>query len=250
MLYAWIIALCVGGATMLGGVLGFFIKYQNARADGAVFSFAAGVMITASFAELILPVAAAAEPAVFYLCLSGLILGGGVIFGMQKLMELPQRKQRRRGILQTEADPADGTILFVAAIAIHNLPEGIAAGAALGNGDFSRAVAVAAGIALQNIPEGMIVLPPLVHIGVSRKKALLVSVLTGVIEIFGTFLGYFAASVTGAVLPFLLCLAGGAMLYIIATDITEDANRLAGKTLSGFSFLLGCCAMVLMEKYL
>ena len=250
MLYAVITACFVGGATMLGGALGFFIKYQNVRADGAVFSFAAGVMLAASFAELILPPAHDADIPMFFVCMAAILLGGGLLHVMQKGLGALRRK---RGTAPSDADTGSpdrltGAFLFIAAIAIHNLPEGAAAGVGVGTGDIGRAVTVAAGIALQNVPEGMIVIPPLVRAGVSRKKALLVSILTGVIEIAGTVAGYLAVSVSAAVLPVLLCLAGGTMLYIISTEVLEDATRTAGKRLTGYSFLLGCCAMLAMER--
>ncbi len=159
-----------------------------------------------------------------------------------------QRRRKTANAAAGEPQTVNSGLLFVWAIAIHNLPEGLAAGVGLGLGDLKTAFAVAAGIALQNIPEGMIVLPPLIHNGMRREKALLISVLTGVVEIIGAMAGYFAASSFQRVLPFFLCFAAGAMLYIICTDILTDAARLAGKTLSGFSYMLGCCAMLIMEK--
>lgn len=245
------IALFVGGATMLGGVIGYYIRYRNEKLDGATFSFAAGVMLAAAFAELILPETGSADTAAFFLCLSGLVAGGGLIHGLQVLLE--RMRQRNPGWRIADAVQRPGmesALLFIIALAIHNLPEGIAAGIGLGAGDFSKAITVASGIALQNVPEGMIVLPPLIRAGVPRKKALYISLFTGVIEMVGTFLGYFAASVSEKVLPVILCLAGGTMLYIICTDVMEDANRMAGKRLAGYSLLAGCCVMLIMEKYI
>ena len=243
-------AFAVGGATMLGGVLGYFLKYRNVRAEGAVFAFAAGIMTAASFAELILPPTAQADAPMFFVCLASLSAGGALIRGLQALLTALQNERGFPGLLPSGEgkDRAAAALAFVAAIAIHNLPEGVAAGVGVGTGELGRAFTVAAGIALQNVPEGMIVIPPLVRAGVPRKKALLVSVLTGVIEIAGTVAGWAAASLSASVLPVLLCLAGGTMLYIISTEVLEDATRMAGKRLTGYSFLLGCCAMLAMER--
>ncbi len=250
MLNASLIALAVGGATIFGGILGYFIKYRNERFEGAVFSFAAGIMLAASFNELILPVFQSEKGLLYWLCLAGLTCGGGLIL----LMQLALQKLYvlfpfpRIGSPQNTASSINGALLLIAAIAVHNLPEGLAAGVGAGTGDIMKALKIAAGIALQNIPEGMIVILPLVRAGVTRKKALLAAVLTGVIEIAGAFLGYCAVNAVTSLLPFMLTLAGGTMLYIICTEVLEDANAMAGKPLSGFSCLFGCCAMLLMEK--
>ena len=244
------ISLFVGGATMLGGVIGYFMKKNTPAADGAIFAFAAGIMLAASFAELILPETENAPPFRLLLGISGIVAGGAVLHLLQKLLDHVTGSRLSRHQIFSETDPKKMTeaMLFVAAITIHNLPEGLAAGIGAGADDFKKTLTVAAGVALQNIPEGMIVITPLVSAGVSREKALIVSVLTGVIEIIGTFLGYFAAAAAGSVLPFFLCLAGGCMLYIICTDVIGDANHMAGKTVSGYAFLFGCCGMLLMDR--
>ncbi|MCH5198888.1 MAG: ZIP family metal transporter [Oscillospiraceae bacterium] len=245
----FLIAFSVGGATMLGGILGYLIKYNNKKFDGVIFSFAAGIMMAASFSELILP-CADENYFMFFLCLLGIIGGGGLIVMLQQLIPLIEKRILRRGMSLSDAQASSrtGVLLFVAAIAIHNLPEGAAAGVGLGTGDMAKAVTVAAGIALQNIPEGMIVIPPLTRAGFSRRNALYLSVFTGVIEIFGTYLGYLTSSVAGKIMPLILCVAGGTMLYVICTDLIDEACSLAGKKASGFSFLAGCCIMLIMEK--
>ncbi len=217
-----------------------------------MFAFAAGLMLSAAFAELILPAVDGAELCTLFECLAGLMGGGALLHLLQMGLDrfgAARLRRNNRGSAQ-DAERLNRALLFLAAIAVHNLPEGLAAGVGQGGGDLRRAVAITAGIALQNVPEGMIVIPPLVNAGVSRKKALGAAVVTGVIEIFGVFLGGFAAAGPGAVLPLLLCFAGGTMLYIICTDVIDDANRMAGKALAGYAFLLGCCAMLLTEKLL
>ena len=97
------------------------------------------------------------------------------------------------------------------AIAIHNLPEGIAAGVGFGSGDTSRALIIAGGIALQNIPEGMVIISPMLAAGVSPKKTFICAMLTGVVEVIGTLIGYFAVNIATFILPFALAFAGGTM---------------------------------------
>ena len=251
MITVLLIALFVGGATMLGGVFGYFMKRNAPAVDGAVFSFAAGVMLAASFAELILPVTNGSPPLRLALGLAGILAGGALLHLLQKPLDrfAASRIRLHPAFAATDQKKMTEALLFVAAITIHNLPEGLAAGIGAGTDDFRKTLTVAAGVALQNIPEGMIVLTPLIAAGFSRKRALAVSILTGVIEIAGTFLGYFATAAAGSILPFFLCLAGGCMLYIICTDVIGDANRLAGKTVSGYAFLFGCCGMLLMDRF-
>lgn len=245
----FLVALSVGGATMLGSILGYIIKYSNEKIDGVIFSFAAGIMMAACFSELLLP-CTDENIIMFALCLFGIIAGGGVIVSLNRFITFIEKRffPAEKNLSDVQHDRRVKALLFVTAIAIHNLPEGLAAGVGLGTGDMAKAITIAAGIALQNVPEGMIVLPPLTHVGFSRKNALYISLFTGVIEIVGVYLGYFASTVANIIMPVILCIAGGTMLYIICTDILDDAGALAGKKASGFSFLAGCCAMLIMEK--
>ena len=104
-------------------------------------------------------------------------------------------------------------LLFVTAIAIHNLPEGIAAG-----------VGFAGGIALQNIPEGMVIIGPMLAAGVKPKRTFGIAAITGLVEVVGTFIGYFAVSVASAILPFALAFAGGTMLYVISDEMIPETH--------------------------
>lgn len=236
-------AFLVGGATMLGGVLGTVIDYKNEKIDGAVLSFAAGIMLAASIAELIAPSLEDRSWGAFFVGLFSMVLGGAVISVLERFVS-PLSKALSHG-----NDPQfDAALLFILAIALHNLPEGIVAGVGFGTGDRSKSLTLALGIALQNVPEGMIVVPPLLGAGVGRMKAMFVAILTGVVEVFGTFIGYYAVNISQTLLPFILCLTGGTMLYIICTDILTDANEKAGRKLSGYTFLAGCGLMFILGR--
>ena len=139
-------------------------------------------------------------------------------------------------------------MLFVMAIAIHNLPEGLAAGVGFGAGDTGNAIAVAFGIALQNIPEGMVIISPLVLSGVSKKRTFLIASFTGLIEVVGTFIGFFAASVSNAVLPFLLSFAGGTMLYVISDEMIPETHMHDYDRLATYALLLGFIVMMIMDS--
>ena len=144
----------------------------------------------------------------------------------------------------------DRILLFILAIAIHNFPEGVAAGVASGQEDIGNAVSVGVGIMLQNIPEGMIVISPLLLAGVSRGRAFLIASFTGVIEVFGTFLGYFAVSIVSTILPFALAFAGGTMLYVIGDEMIPETHSHGYERLATYSLLAGFVLMLVLDAYL
>ena len=159
---------------------------------------------------------------------------------MQQLSGLEPRAPAER------SPQRDRVLLFVAAMAIHNLPEGLAAGVGFGTEDIPRALAIAGGIALQNLPEGMVLIAPMLHAGIPPRRTLLLAMSTGVIEIAGTLLGFATVSLSAAILPFLLAFAGGAMLYIICDDMIPACQG----SKSVCILLTGFCLMLAMDYYL
>ena len=141
-------------------------------------------------------------------------------------------------------------LLFVTAIAIHNLPEGIAAGVSFGSNAPNGALLIAGGIALQNIPEGMVIIGPMLAAGVSPKRTFIAAMLTGVVEVIGTLLGYFAASIASAILPFALALAGGTMLYVISDEMIPVTHALGYQRGATYSLLIGFCLMLVSDVLL
>ena len=141
-------------------------------------------------------------------------------------------------------------LLFVAAIAIHNLPEGIAAGVGFGAGNTSEALTVAGGIALQNIPEGMVIIAPLLASGVSKTRTFVLASITGIVEVIGTFIGYFSVSISSAVLPFALAFAGGTMLYVISDEMIPETHAHGSEKGATFALLIGFLIMLATDFYL
>ena len=141
-------------------------------------------------------------------------------------------------------------LLFVMAIAIHNLPEGIAAGVGFGSGDTSQALMIAGGIALQNIPEGMVIIGPMLAAGVTPKKTFICALLTGLIEVVGTLLGYFAVSISSVILPFALAFAGGTMLYVISDEMIPETHSHGSQRGATYALLVGFCIMLISDVLL
>ena len=198
-----ITALGVGGATIFGSLLGFAFKGISHKFSDLVLSFAAGVMLAAAVLGLILP-------SVEYGGKWGLITTVAGIFAGALCLNLVDKVVPHLHRLMGEDIEAhhnanlSKVLLFVTAIAIHNLPEGIAAGVSFGSGDVSQAVLIAGGIALQNIPEGMVIIGPMLAAGVKPGKTFVCAAITGLVEVAGTLIGYLAVHLASAILPFAL----------------------------------------------
>lgn len=141
-------------------------------------------------------------------------------------------------------------LLFVTAIAIHNLPEGIAAGVGFGSDNVSQALLIAGGIALQNIPEGMVIIAPMLAAGVSPRKTFICAMATGFVEVAGTLIGYFAVSIASAILPFALAFAGGTMLYVISDEMIPETHAHGNERGATYALLVGFCLMLATDVLL
>ena len=242
-------ALGVGGATVIGAVIGFLFKNLSHKFSDIVLSFAAGVMLSAAILGLILP-------AVDYGGKWGLLITvAGVFTGALFLNVVDKLVPHLHGLLGAETENhhnanLDKVLLFVLAIAIHNLPEGIAAGVGFGAGDTSRALMIAGGIALQNIPEGMVIIGPMLASGVTKKKTFLCALATGFIEVVGTLIGYFAVSIASVILPFALAFAGGTMLYVVSDEMIPETHAHGSQRGATYALLFGFCLMLVSDVLL
>jgi len=245
-------ALGVGGATVIGAVFGFLFKHISHRFSDIVLSFAAGVMLCAAVVGLILPsLDYGAGPLSLPVSVLGIFCGA---FCLNLMDRLVPHLHHLAGVDQ-EAHPAkteqlNKVLLFVMAIAIHNLPEGIAAGVGFGTGNTGEAITIAAGIALQNIPEGMVIIAPMLAAGISPRRTFVAALSTGAVEVVGTLLGYFAVSLSSAVLPFALAFAGGTMLYVISDEMIPETHAHGCERGATYSLLAGFCLMLAMSHYL
>ena len=240
----------VGGATVFGSLLGFLFKKISHRFSDIVLSFAAGVMLCAAVIGLILPSLEYNSPAPLAITVAGIFFGAVFLNLLDKLVP---HLHRLAGV-DTEAHPGNSAklnkvLLFVMAIAIHNLPEGIAAGVGFGSGNNAHAFSTAAGIALQNIPEGMVIIGPMLAAGMSPGRTFLCAMVTGIIEVLGTLLGYFAVSLSAAILPFALAFAGGTMLYVISDEMIPETHHEDARGVT-YALLIGFCLMLAMTHFL
>ena len=243
-------AIGVGGATLIGSVIGFFFKEISHKFSDRVLSFAAGVMLCAAVIGLVLPALEYGGDNGIYITILGIFAGALLLNFMDKALP---HLHRLSGVDIEEHPERSGQInkvvLFVMAIAIHNLPEGIAAGVGFGTGNVGEALAIAGGIALQNIPEGMVIIAPMLAAGFGKRRTFVAAILTGLVEVIGTLLGYFAVSVSNAVLPFALAFAGGTMLYVISDEMIPETHHKEDGFVT-YALLLGFSLMLVIDFYL
>ena len=243
----WLTALGVGGATVIGALVGLIFKKISHKFSDIVLSFAAGVMLAAAILGLILPSVEYGGKFGLLITVAGVFVGAVCLNLVDKLVP---HLHKLMGNDETEAHKnadLNRVLLFVTAIAIHNLPEGIASGVGFGSGNTEEAILIAGGIALQNLPEGMVVIAPMLAAGVSARKTFLIASLTGLVEVVGTLIGYFAVTVASFILPFALAFAGGTMLYVISDEMIPETHAHGHQRGATYALLVGFCLMLVSD---
>ena len=245
----WLTALGVGGATVIGSVIGFMFKHISHRFSDIVLSFAAGVMLSAAVLGLILPSVEYGGNYGLLFTIPGIFTGALCLNLIDKLVP-HLHKLVGPDIEDHNNHNLSKVLLFVTAIAIHNLPEGIAAGVGFGSGNTSQALMIAGGIALQNIPEGMGIIGPMLAAGVSPRRTFIAAMITGLVEVVGTLFGYLAVSISSAILPFALAFAGGTMLYVISDEMIPETHAHGSERGATYALLVGFCVMLITDVLL
>ena len=240
----------VGGATIIGSVFGFLFKKISHKFSDIVLAFAAGVMLAAAVLGLILPAVEYGGKWGLLMTVSGIFVGALCLNLVDKLVPHLHRLMGADNEDHASNANLSKVLLFVTAIAIHNLPEGIAAGVSFGSGNTSEAMLIAGGIALQNIPEGMVIIGPMLAAGVSPRRTFICALATGLVEVVGTLLGYFAVTIASAILPFALAFAGGTMLYVISDEMIPETHAHGCQRGATYALLAGFCLMLISDVLL
>ena len=245
----WISAagLCI--ATLIGAVLGFLFKELPHKWNDTILGYCAGIMLAASTLGLIVPA--------FEMTTEWWWVAVGVMAGALFLNVLDLITPHLHHI--TGLDPEEHShnstlnhvLLFVMAIALHKLPEGMAAGVSMSNlTESSTDWTVSFGIALQSVPEGMVIIAPLLVAGVSKARTLIISLNIGLLEIAGVWLGFGLGSASATLLPIMLGFAGGAMLYVTSDEMIPETHAHGYQKQATYSLLLGFMTLLLIEQYL
>ncbi|WP_018872670.1 ZIP family metal transporter [Thioalkalivibrio sp. ALJ16] len=244
-------SLVAGLMTAVGALPIFFLRRISASVEDAMMGFGAGVMLSATAFELVLPSVEQAEAqyggvGMAILVLSvGMALGGGALLALHKLVP---HEHFHIGP-QSGADPAKirRVWLFIFAIALHNLPEGLAVGVGFGGEEVSDGVTLAIAIGLQNMPEGLVVAIALLSLGYSKWAAFGVTLLTGLVQPIGGLIGAGAITLMEFLLPWGLAFAAGAMLFVISHEIIPESHRKGHEAQATVGVLVGFVALLAID---
>jgi ZIP family zinc transporter len=246
-------SLAAGALTGVGAMGVFFFKKLSEKLEDVLLSFAAGIMLAASFFSLILPAIEYGEDMFQSANLAVIITIIGILCGAVALF-LMNRYLPHEHFLKGHEGPDTKTIrriwLFVIAITLHNFPEGMAVGVGFAGGDISNGTSLATGIGIQNIPEGLAVAISLLSIGYSKAVSFIIGMLTGLAEPIGGLFGSVAVSYAGPLMPWALAFAAGAMLFIISDEIIPETHRRGFESLATFSLLFGFACMMYLDATL
>ena len=241
--------------TTIGSALVFFMKGEmSQRTQRILTGFAAGVMVAASIWSLIVP---AMNQSAHMGKLAFVPAFIGVWCGVLFLLVLDQFVPH----LHLNAQCPEGmpchlekSTMMVLAVALHNLPEGmavgvVAAGWLTGNGSisFAAALALSLGIALQNLPEGAIISMPLKSNGMEKKRAFGYGVASGIIEPIGAIITLLLANYIAPLLPYLLSFAAGAMLYVVVEELIPEMSEGEHSNIGTFCFTIGFTLMMALD---
>jgi ZIP family zinc transporter len=232
-------------STLFGCALGTVTRSFSHRFHDMTLAVSAGMMLGAAILGLILPALSHEAPLAACQTACGVFAGVGAASLLDRAVP---HLHRLAGLDGAPSSRMRSALLFVAAIALHKFPEGLAAGVSLGAGRPAETLTVVASLALQNVPEAFVVIAPLLAIGVTRARTFVFALAIGAISLLGVFLGRTLVGVASFAAPFLLSLAGGAMFYIVSNEIIPETHHAYEKAAT-FALVAGFVAILLVGRF-
>ncbi|ALF52727.1 protein gufA [Nostoc piscinale CENA21] len=243
-------SLGAGLATAIGALPVLLPINLTQRVQGIMLGFGGGVMLAATSFSLIMPGTEAAMAQGLSQTNAALIIVAGMLLGgafLQLAHRFLPHEHFFKGKENFHGNNLKRIWLFIAAITIHNFPEGLAVGVNFGNNNISDGIPVALGIGLQNIPEGLVVALSLVAEKYSATYALWISLLTGLVEPIGGLIGAGVVSIANFVLPWAMAFAAGAMLFVISDEIIPESHRKGLEKEGTFGVMFGFVVMMFLD---
>lgn len=240
-------------ATATGALLIYFTQTTSVRTQDSLLGFAAGMMLAASAFSLILPGIEAAQEILDQPFLASAIVALGLGFGtvmMLGLNYLTPHGQASEVLCGPECQRLNGVWLFVFAIALHNLPEGMAIGISFTHGDLKIGLPLTLAIVIQDIPEGFAVALALRSVGLSSNKAFLIGAATGVLEPLGAMLGFAMSSSLVLAYPLSMGLAAGAMIFVVCHEVIPETHRNGHQAAATTGLMAGFAVMMFLDTAL
>jgi zinc transporter, ZIP family len=250
---AFLGGLMAAGATALGTLPVLVYRQFSQKAYDALLGFGAGVMLAASAFSLVIPALAAARQLGASRWGAGGTVGVGILLGAALLLvidRLVPHEHFVKGLEGPQARALKRVWLFVLAISLHNLPEGLAIGVAFAGADSVGALALATGISIQDVPEGMVVALALRSVGYGRWQSAGLGVLSGLVEPVAAVLGAAVISLSASLLPLGLSIAAGAMLFVISHEIIPESHRQGHEAFATGGLILGFVVMMVLDTAL
>ena len=249
-LTGFLASLAAGLCTAVGAIPILLMGKPTEQQQNLFLGFAAGVMLAASFFSLIIPGIAQAEE----LGATRVEAAGTIVFAvllgamtLSAVNRLAPVEFTAIGRADAPTDMVRRIWLFVAAITLHNFPEGLAVGVSFGGGDLGNGTATAIGIGLQNMPEGLAVAASLMTLGYSRNFAFMAALASGLVEPIGGLLGVSIVSLSEPLLPWGLGFAAGAMIYVVASEIIPETQRLRPSPRATQGLMVGLVGMMFLD---
>lgn len=240
-------------ATSLGALPALALDGVSRRWEDAMLGFAAGMMLAASAFSLILPALdASALLTESALGAAGIVVGG-MALGVALMLGLDQftpHEHEREGPCGPGYAHCNRVLLFVFAIALHNLPEGMAIGVSFSQGDSSVAIPFTTAIAIQDVPEGLAVALAMIAAGYRRSTAVLIAIATGFLEPIGALLGVTLSSGVPLAYPIGLGLSAGAMIFVVSHEVIPETHRNGHQTVATLGLMVGFALMMTLDTAL
>lgn len=240
------------GMNMLGSSLVFFVNTYNQKVLDSMLGFAAGVMIAASFFSLLVPAFDSSEIKVDVFI--GFIFGSLCLLLLDRIIPHMHTFSKEKEGIETKLHRS---FLLMLAMTIHNIPEGLAVGVAIGSYLVTQnevmltaAIGLTIGIGIQNFPEGAAVSIPLHRDGLSKKKSFMSGQLSGAVEPIMVLVGIVLVSVVESILPFALAFAAGAMLYVVIEELIPESHSSNNKDLATIMTMFGLVTMMFLDVML
>jgi ZIP family zinc transporter len=243
-------SLGAGLMTAVGAVPILFVRSLKESTQHLLLAVAAGVMLAASFFSLIVPGIEAMQVRGSHKATAAAVMAGAVLLGATAIYLLNRRVALSIGAVGpagSGSDAARRLWLFVAAITLHNLPEGMAVGVSFGGGDLQAGLSTALGIGIQNLPEGMATATALMALGYSRLISFGGALASGLVEPVGGLLGVSAVALVPVLLPVGLGFAAGAMIYVVAAEMIPETQQRAEGGRSIAAFMAGLVLMMFLD---
>jgi len=241
------------GATALGALIALMLRSLTARVEDSLLGFAAGMMLAAASFSLILPGLEAGEKLTGSSTQGALIVIAGLALGAMLMLGLDQftpHEHEHGGPCGPGCERVSRIWLFVLAITLHNLPEGMAIGVSFAQGDFSVGIPLTSAIALQDVPEGLAVAISLRAAGLRNWTAALIGAATGLMEPLGAILGIGLTSGLALAYPLGLGLAAGAMIFVVSHEVIPETHRNGHETPATLGLMIGFAVMMFLDTAL